>query len=47
MAYKASEGKRVWGYRAYPKGPCAHIVYTLAIGTTLRPKYVLFGHLDP
>ena len=34
-----------------PKGPCSHIVYTVApksyIGTTSRPKYVLFGDMDP
>ena len=35
-----------------PKGPCAQIVHTLApnylpIGTTVRPKYILFRYMDP
>ena len=37
---------------SFPKGPCTQIVYTLApmylyIGSTLRPKYILLGHMDP
>ena len=34
-----------------PKDPCNQIVYTLApstyIGTTLRPKHILFGYMNP
>ena len=35
-----------------PKGPCIHLVYTYwppstKIGTTSRPKYLPFGHMDP
>ena len=34
-----------------PKGPCTQIVYTLPqstfLGTTLRPKSILFGYMDP
>ena len=42
------------GHRAeaYPEGSCTQIVYTSApkylyIGTTLRPKYIVFGYMDP
>ena len=35
-----------------PQGPCTQIVSTLApkyayIGTTVRPRYILFGYMDP
>ena len=49
---KASRGRggvRIW----LPKGPCTHMIYTLAqptyIGTTSRPKYKkrLVGHMGP
>ena len=43
-----------WGSLKHknPKGPCTQIVHTLApkylyLGTTLRPKYILFGYMDP
>ena len=44
------------GFMVIPKGPCTHIVYTLALHTlalkysyigTLGPKYMLFGYMDP
>ena len=36
----------------YPKGPCTQIVYTFAPKhlcreNFLRPKYILFEHMDP
>ena len=35
-----------------PKGPCTHIAYihwpqSTYIGTTVRPKYILFGYMHP
>ena len=41
-----------WVQNIDPKGPCTQVVDTLApkylnIGTTLRPKYILVGHMDP
>ena len=34
-------------YKAlFPKGPCARLVYTLALKYS-RPKYILFGYMDP
>ena len=34
----------------YPKGPCSqidiHRPQSTQIGTTLRPKYILFGYMD-
>ena len=37
---------------SHSKGPCIQTVYRLwpqstYIGTTLRPKYLLFGYMDP
>ena len=43
---------RPYGLKAPdPKGPCTQIVYfgpkVRIKGTTLRPKYILFGYMDP
>ena len=39
------------GRRDSPEGPCAQIVYTLALKYSLYgyigPKYILFGYMDP
>ena len=39
IAFTYVQGFRI--FRVYPKGPCAQIVYTLAL------KYFLYGYLGP